>query len=650
MDIDRVRAIAHVCLDTLEASRSRLDDLNVYPVPDGDTGTNMTLTARAVVEAVDGSSAQDEGALARELTRAALMGARGNSGVILSQLVRGFAEALGEAAEVDPSALAGAFRAASTTADGAMRAPVEGTILTVARDMAAEAELGHADVAALLRCVLAGGEASLARTPDLLPVLRDAGVVDAGGAGLVEIVRGLVAGVTGELVSHAASDAELPSVAALHLEASRFRYCTVFVVEGHELDAEALEEELDALGDSLLVVGDPTALKVHVHTDDPGRAIRLGTRVGTIDGVEIADMRRQALEREQRLAAELLTDPLVETGVVAVSAGDGNRRLFTALGVHHVIEGGQTLNPSAAELVAAIEATPARAVLVLPNNSNVLLAAEQASTLTSKAVRVIPSRSMQAGLAAVVRYMPDRTAAENERAMREAVAEVTTGEVTIASRDVVLDGVNVRSGAWLGLVEDTVVACEDAFDDAAAHVVDRLLADGREVLTVLTGSDAPDLDVLLARLAREHPEVEVESMPADSLTTRSSYRPSRVACVAAVRILIVEDNDAYRSTLELLLGMREEIDVVASVTDGGDALLALDLARPDVVVADLRLPGMSGVELIQALAGTATVCLTAEASEDEEAAVRAAGAVALVRKSASVEELVAAIVDSAVRR
>jgi DAK2 domain fusion protein YloV len=513
VDIVRVREIAHACLSTLESSRTRLDDLNVYPVPDGDTGTNMTLTVRAVVEAADGSTARETKALGAELTRAALMGARGNSGVILSQLVRGFADGVGDAETVDRECLARAFRGASDAADRAVRAPVEGTILTVARDVAAEAELGGddgEDIAAFLRRLLARGEASLARTPELLPVLREAGVVDAGGAGLVELIRGLVAGVTGEAIPAATTPGDVVTAAALHVEHSRFRYCTVFVVEGAELDPAALEDELGVLGDSLLVVGDPTALKVHVHTDEPGAALPVGTAVGTIAGVEIADMHRQAEERERRLEEELLAEPTVATGLVVVVAGAGNQQLFESYGAQQVIEGGQTMNPAASELVAAIDATCACDVLVLPNNPNVVLAAEQAVSLARRPARVVPSRSVQSGLAAVVRYVPTLGIEENERAMLEAIAGVCTGEVTIASRDVVLDGVTVRAGAWLGLVDDKALTCVDAFDDAACTVVDRLLADGRDVLTVLAGCDAPELDRFLDRVAAAHPRVEVD--------------------------------------------------------------------------------------------------------------------------------------------
>ena len=517
-ELQLAQELGRAALQTLEANRRRIDDLNVYPVPDGDTGTNLTLTARAVVEALDSSTAADRSTLAKELTRAALMGARGNSGVIFSQILRGAAEALGTEGPVDASTIRRAFRGASDAAYRAVRRPVEGTMLSVVRELAEEAEErrnASLEPAALLKQLVVRGEDALARTPDQLAVLKEAGVVDAGGAGLLEIVRGITAAVAGEAIPDApVEEAHEAGLDAVHQELSEFRYCTVFVIEGEELDAAALEEQLEELGDSLLVVGDESALKIHVHTDEPGRALALGTALGTIEGVEIANMHKQTEERADRIL-EAVPDPglTFETGVVAVVPGAGNRQLFESYGATGVIEGGQTMNPSTADIVAAIQATPATEVLVLPNNSNVILSAEQAAKLVDKQVRVIPSRSVPAGLAAIVRYLPSLSAAENESAMLEALAQVATGEVTLASRDVELDGVEVRKGAWLGLADGSAVASSPDFDDVAWAVAEKLLGDGREVLTLLTGADEPDLDGFLRRMEERHPEVELEVQP-----------------------------------------------------------------------------------------------------------------------------------------
>jgi fatty acid kinase len=519
-DLEAVQGVVGAALASLEASRRRIDDLNVYPVPDGDTGTNLTLTVRAVAEAVAASDASDRHALAHDVARGALMGARGNSGVILSQIVRGAVEVLAQSANgIEPPLAAEALRRAADAAYRAVRRPVEGTMLSVIRELAEEAEERAARDAALgelLVDLVRRGEDAVARTPEQLDVLREAGVVDAGGAGLLELVRGVASAVSGEPVPEAPVAAEPLTVEAIHQELSRYRYCTVFLVEGDDLDRERLEDELERLGDSLLVVGDESALKVHVHTDDPGAALSLATAVGTIDRVEIANMHEQTARREERLLAVVPEPPLevAQTGVVAVVAGAGNRRLFEQLaapvGPIRVVEGGQSMNPSTADLVAAVHELDAVEALLLPNNSNVLLAAEQAALHAGRPVAVVPSDSIPVGLAAMVVFDGARTAEENAEEMRAAVAGVVTGEVTTASRDVHLNGVAIRSGEWLGLADGEPVAGGADFAEVAAAVVARLCAEPRELLTLLVGADRPPLDDLLAGLAVAHPGVEVD--------------------------------------------------------------------------------------------------------------------------------------------
>jgi fatty acid kinase len=512
-DLARARELAHAALASLERSRQRIDDLNVYPVPDGDTGTNMTMTARAVVEELDETKTDERVALIKEVTRAALMGARGNSGVILSQIVRGAAEPLALNGTVDARTLARSFRSASDAAYRAVRQPVEGTMLSVIRELAEEAEQLAGDTttsADLLAALVRRGEEAVARTPEQLAVLREAGVVDAGGAGLLEIVRGLAAHVSGQPLPETLPQQEELGVEAIHQELSRYRYCTTFVIEGDALDADAIEADLERLGDSLLVVGDAEALKVHVHTDEPGRALAIGTNVGVIDRVEIANMHEQTVQREERLLEAVPDAPPAQSAVVAVVAGDGNRALFESLGATKIIEGGQTMNPSTAELVAAIDAADAAEVIVLPNNSNVILSAEQAVGLAAKPVTVVPTDSIPAGLAAMISFLPERSATENAAEMSEVLESVVTGEVTIASRDVELNGVAVRKGGWLGLARGEAVAVGDDFEDVAARVTETLLAEPRMVLTLLTGADAPELDRLLEQIHERHPELELE--------------------------------------------------------------------------------------------------------------------------------------------
>ena len=487
-------------LAAIEASRSRIDDLNVYPVPDGDTGTNLALTVRAIVEELEREGLDDRASLAREVSRAALMGARGNSGVILSQIVRGAAEAL---AGFDDLALT--LRAASDAAYRAVRKPVEGTMLTAIRELAEEAVAGG-DLAA----VIARGEDCVRRTRELLPVLAEAGVVDAGAAGLVEIVRGIAAALVGAPLPEPSEPAPPPSLESIHQGLSEFKYCTAFVVEGDHLDPTALERELEPLGDSLLVVGDQSAVKVHVHTDDPGKALSLGVAHGAIAAVEIANMHAQTLERERRLL-HAVPDPVPEPlTVVAVAAGGGNRRLFESLGAR-VVDGGRTMNPSTSELLAALEASAASEAILLPNDRNVVLTAEHAAEAALVPVTVIPTETLQAGLAAALAFDPSLSREENAAAMACAAAEVATGAVTIASRDVQTNGIAIRKGAWLGLADGVPLAGGDTFDEVARAVVERLLAEPRGVLTFLTGEDAPPpLDGLLGEVARLHPEVELE--------------------------------------------------------------------------------------------------------------------------------------------
>jgi DAK2 domain fusion protein YloV len=494
-----MRDLVQGARNAIEAHRRRIDDLNVYPVPDGDTGTNLTLTVRAIDEALHKDGPDDRAGLAHEISRAALMGARGNSGVILSQIIRGATDSLAVSDD-----LAKAFRSASDAAYRAVKKPVEGTMLTAIRAMADAAER-KAD----LPSIIAAGDETVAKTREMLPVLKEAGVVDAGAAGLVEIVRGIQAALTGEVLPEPPELEEELGIDAIHQELSRFRYCTVFVIEGEGLDADALEDELEQFGDSLLVVGDSTALKIHVHTDDPGRALTLGVARGVVEGVEIANMHAQTQEREARLL-HAVPDALSATcAVVAVAAGEGNRALFESGGAT-VVDGGRTMNPSTADLVAAIEAAPASEVIVLPNNGNVIMSAEQAADNASKNVRVVPTRSLQAGLAALIAFDPSRAAEENVEPMTEAVEAVATGAVTIASRDVQLNGVSVRKGKWLGLANGEPVAGGESFDEVVHAVLAQLLAEPRGILTLLTGEDPPSLDALLSELGAEHPDLELD--------------------------------------------------------------------------------------------------------------------------------------------
>ena len=505
--IERFRRVVGSAYASLEARRQEVNDLNVFPVADGDTGDNMAMTMRAVMEELDrldGLEVDEVGRtrLVQALARAALMGARGNSGVILSQIVRGAAEELasrpGEL--VDPVLVASAFARAADAAYESVREPAEGTMLTVFREMAhsiarqlAHLEAGKqrldADVteeqqdailAAVLERAIEDGERAVQRTPEQLDVLRESGVVDAGGYGLVLILAGVVAGLRGdgaelpEVTRH-----EAPRLSRPHHEDSRFRYCTNFIVSGRELAGREFVPLLEGLGDSVLVVGDEVTLKVHVHTDEPETAVALFEGAGKVTNLDVADMREQVAEREARLAAG-------RTGVLAVAAGTGMERLFAELGAH-VVPCGETLNPSTYELLAGIHEVPTEEVLVLPSSSNVTMAAERACELSEKPARVLPAHSQQAGLLALVEFDPADSAEENAERLTGALSGIATGGVAPAARDDAKG--RFRQGDAVGFVGGDIVAWGDAGATLATTI--QRLADAAEIVTVIAGEGAP---------------------------------------------------------------------------------------------------------------------------------------------------------------
>jgi len=527
--IVRFRSVVAAGLAALEARREEVNDLNVFPVADGDTGDNMVLTLRAVLQELDrltGASEEttiddigrDE--IVASVARAALLGARGNSGVILSQLIRGAAEELasrpGEL--VDPVLIGAALARAADQAYGSVRDPAEGTILTVVREMAARvaSELAHMDdarlpadagaevqdavIADVIERALEAGQDSVTRGPDLLPVLRQAGVVDAGGYALTVLLAGIVGALRGTaapLVEHRAP----ARVTHPQHFSTTYRYCTNFAVTGAGLDQRRYVRALEELGDSVLVVGDQTTLKVHVHTDDPDAATALFSDAGAVSHLDVADMREQVRAREERLDG---AGGIARCGALAVTAGEGMAALFGSFHVR-ALDGGPTLNPSTYELLAAIHAVPAEEVIVLPNSPNVIMAAERAAGLSDKIVHVVPSRSPQAGLAAAVALDPTRGAAANAAAMTEALNRVRTGAVAPAARDDVHG--RFRAGEAVGFLEEEIVVWGRP-RDALRAVLERL-ADGAELITCLRGLDAPLDDETVQALAQGDVEFEL---------------------------------------------------------------------------------------------------------------------------------------------
>jgi DAK2 domain fusion protein YloV len=528
--IVRFRNVVEAGLAALEARREEVNDLNVFPVADGDTGDNMVLTLRAVLQELDRlTSASQEHTIddigrdeiVASVARAALLGARGNSGVILSQLIRGAAEELasrpGEL--VDPVLIGAALARAADQAYGSVRDPAEGTILTVVREMGVRvaSELAHMEearlgpdasaeeqdavIADVIERALDAGKESVERGPDLLPVLREAGVVDAGGYALTVLLAGIIGALRGSsppaLEHQHAARVTHPQHAS-----TTYRYCTNFAVTGSNLEQRGYVRELERLGDSVLVVGDPTTLKVHVHTDDPDAAAALFDGAGIVSHLDVADMRAQVEQRDARL---LSTDGHATLcGALAVVTGNGMRALFESFGVR-TLDGGPKLNPSTYELLAAIHAVHAEEVVVLPNSPNVVMAAERAATLSEKTVAVVASRSPQAGLAAAVSLDPGRTAEQNGRAMEETIERVRTGAVAPAARDDA-NG-RFREGDAVGFVDDEIVVWGRP-RDTLRGVLERL-ATNAELITCLRGADVPLDDETVQALAQGDVEFEL---------------------------------------------------------------------------------------------------------------------------------------------
>jgi fatty acid kinase len=519
----RFRAVAEGALAELETRRREVNDLNVFPVADGDTGDNMALTLRAVLDELDRLSAQGDiddigrDEIVDSVARAALLGARGNSGVILSQLLRGAAEELisrpGEL--IDPVLVAAAMARAAERAYGSVREPAEGTILTVVREMAARvaSDIAHMDeprllhrvdddaqnalIAGVLENALRSGELSVARGPELLPILREAGVVDAGGYGLTVMIAGVIAALRGTAAPDLAHHSPARITHPQH-ESSTYRYCTNFAVTGENLDPVEWHDPLERFGDSVLVVGDSHTLKVHLHTDEPERATALFSEIGELSHLDVADMTEQIAQRTDRLAGAIDT-----CGVLAVVAGAGVHELFESIGAV-ALNGGGTLNPSTYELLAGIHDVPAEEVVVLPNSPNVIMAAEKAAELAEKTVHVVASRSLQAGLIAAVALDPTRGAANNAAAMRAALANVRTGAVTGAARDDA-EG-RFRRGEAVGFVDEQLVAWGEPGE--TLEVVLGELGREAELLTLIEGDGAPMDGDAVAGLAPGGVDVE----------------------------------------------------------------------------------------------------------------------------------------------
>lgn len=522
----------------LDQHRDRVNALNVFPVPDGDTGTNMSLTLNAAIKELEQANGVEIRRLAALLTRGSLMGARGNSGVILSQFFRGFSDGLAHVeTEITGEDLAHALATASQTTYRAVMKPVEGTMLTVGRvaaEYATEASAAGAGALEVLQAALEGARAALADTPNILPVLKQAGVVDAGGQGLVYILEGFLTGVTAapeeleQLLAQANRQPEGAAAPKLEQEVTVNRYCTEFIILGNGIDALAVRRELEGKGDSLLVVSDADVVKVHIHTDHPGEVLEFCGKLGELTEIAIDNMRLQnqefASHEESHHLDYSVGNNVIEfpnsavpadpkpLGVVAVVPGEGLAEIFRSLGVDYVVPGGQTMNPSTEDLVKAVSSVNAEQVIILPNNKNVIFSAQQARELAEKPVAVVPTRSVPQGITALMYYVAEDSLEDNLAAMEEAMREVKTGEVTYAVRSTVAGDLHIEERDIIGLAEGKIAVVGSSPTEVARDLLKKMVDENSSVISIYYGADlnAETAQELNELIRAEFPDCEVE--------------------------------------------------------------------------------------------------------------------------------------------
>lgn len=515
-------------METLERNRQAVNDLNVFPVPDGDTGTNMVLTMRAALKRMQDIDEEHVGEVANELSQGALMGARGNSGVILSQIWRGLAKGLKDKEVFTAEELAEALQEASDTAYKGVMRPVEGTILTVIREgaeEAADAVTKSKDLQFILARVVERCQQSLDRTPDLLPVLKQAGVVDAGGQGLVHILEGMLGYVHGEVVLSAGEleESQLPPQAlAAPAEGLEYPYDVQYILFGNDLDLHSVRSAIDDMGDSTVVVGDESTIKVHVHVKDPGLPLSYGIKVGKIADVVVENMQVQmdviigagdgpALTPVESIASEFDLEP-GQIGVVAVASGDGLASIYRSLGADGIVSGGQSNNPSTEEIYEVVQGLPTDRVIILPNNKNIILAAEAARDLSSKEVSVVPTKSVPHAVSALLCLDRNGDLDATAEAMEEACDQVSSGEIALATRSAQLHGVTVAEGEVIGVANGRLCASSPVIGDVLQCVLDEMDMDDRELITIYYGDEVSQTDAeeMANEISILYPDAEVE--------------------------------------------------------------------------------------------------------------------------------------------
>nr|WP_285853533.1 DAK2 domain-containing protein [Oceanobacillus luteolus] len=515
----------------LSNNADKIDALNVFPVPDGDTGTNMNLSMTSGVNEVKQNESDNASAVANALAKGLLMGARGNSGVILSQIFRGFAKGMGSKETLDAKDFAEAFDAGVATAYKAVMKPVEGTILTVAKDAAraaVEAAETETEIIALMEKILSEAKASLKRTPDLLPVLKEVGVVDSGGQGLVTIYEGFLAALKGEELPEDTGiemeeliNAEHHKVTQDFMDTSEivYGYCTEFMVkfeddklQNNPYDEEKFRQELSEFGDSLLVVSDDEIVKVHVHSERPGDCLTLGQRFGSLINMKIENMREQHSAIVGKKEKDNKPKQKSEYAVVTVAMGNGLKTLFESLGVTVVIEGGQTMNPSTQDIADAITSANAKKVIVLPNNKNIQMAAEQAAELSEADVAVVPTRTIPQGISAMLVFDPEVDLVSNQQTMESASKEVKTGQITYAVRDTQIDGITIEKDHFMGIEDGKIITSHESKQEAVKLLLNKLITEDDEILTILYGEDISqeEVDEIEAFVEENFEDVEIE--------------------------------------------------------------------------------------------------------------------------------------------
>ncbi|HCZ8486788.1 TPA: fatty acid kinase catalytic subunit FakA [Staphylococcus aureus] len=505
-----------------------VDSLNVYPVPDGDTGTNMNLTMTSGREEVENNLSKNIGELGKTFSKGLLMGARGNSGVILSQLFRGFCKNIESESEINSKLLAESFQAGVETAYKAVMKPVEGTILTVAKD-AAQAAIEKANSTEncieLMEYIIVKANESLENTPNLLAVLKEVGVVDSGGKGLLCVYEGFLKALKGEKVE--AKVAKLDKDEFVHdehdfhgvinTEDIIYGYCTEMMVRFGKnkkaFDEQEFRQDMSQFGDSLLVINDEEIVKVHVHTEYPGKVFNYGQQYGELIKLKVENMReqhREVIRKEQHTAKPKMET--VETAIITISMGEGISEIFKSMGATHIISGGQTMNPSTEDIVKVIEQSKCKRAIILPNNKNILMASEQAASIVDAEAVVIPTKSIPQGISALFQYDVDATLEENKAQMADSVNNVKSGSLTYAVRDTKIDGVEIKKDAFMGLIEDKIVSSKSDQLTTVTELLNEMLAEDSEILTVIIGQDAEQAvtDNMINWIEERYPDVEVE--------------------------------------------------------------------------------------------------------------------------------------------